>query len=286
MEGRIELPFETINGKYSKTVNIIGLEENTEFYNFNDLDGNKLNIPKEGILISSNLAKALHADVGDRIRLKSFLPDNDEKYVIITGILKQSLGINGYMNIDYINKEFIGKGIINGVYINSDDNVKLKLNNIKNISSIQSKADMEGIFKQFSGLIIMFIGILIIFSGLLGFVILYSMTLISINERTLEFSSLRVMGFTKQEIFKMLIKENTVMSVLGIIIGIPLGKWLIDYMNTMFSTDIYTMQESLTLKESVTAMVLTIIFIVSAQLLTYVKIHKLDFMQALKSRIS
>lgn len=286
MEGRIEFPFEMVNGKYSKTVNVIGLEEKTAFYDFYDLDGNKLKIPKEGILISSNLAKALHANTGDRILLKSYLPDGEEKYITITGILKQSLGINGYINIDYVNQEFLDKGIINGVYINSEEDVKGKLVDINKIMSIQSQRDMQGVFEEFTGLIVVFMGVMVIFSGMLGFVILYSMTLMSINERTLEFSSLRVMGLLKTEIFKMIIKENMMMSVLGIIAGIPLGKWLIDYLGLMFSTDIYTMQGSVTLKEIITAIILTIIFIISAQLMTYAKIHKLDFMQALKNRIS
>ena len=112
------------------------------------------------------------------------------------------------------------------------------------------------------------------------------MTLMSINERTLEFSSMRVMGLTKREIFKMIMKENMVMSILGIVTGIPLGKWLINYIGLMFSTDIYTMQGVVTLKEIITAIILTIIFIISAQLMTYAKINKLDFMQSLKNRIS
>jgi putative ABC transport system permease protein len=286
MEGRIEFPFEIENGKYSKTVNIIGLEDKTVFYDFYDSEGNKLIVKKEGILISSNLARALNADIGDRILLKSFLPDGDEKYITVTGILKQSLGINGYMNVDYLSKEFLDKGIINGVYINSDDDIKVKLDNIKNISSIQSQKDMQSVFEEFTGLIAVFMGVMIIFSGMLGFVILYSMTLMSINERTLEFSSMRVMGLTKKEIFKIIMKENTVMSVLGIIAGIPLGKWLIDYLGIMFSTDIYTLQGNVTSKEIITAIILTVIFIISAQLMTYAKIHKLDFMQALKNRIS
>lgn len=286
LEGRIEFPFEIEKGKYSKTVNIIGLEEKTLFYDFTDPEVNKVSIPKEGILISSNLAKSLQANIGDRVRLKSLLPDGKEEYVSVTGIIKQSLGINGYMSLNYMNKTFLDKGIINGVYINTDDDVKGKLVDIKKIMSIQSQKDMQGIFEEFTGLIIVFMGFMIVFSGLLGFVILYSMTLMSINERTLEFSSMRVMGLTKREIFKMIIKENTVMSILGIMAGIPLGKWLIDYLGLMFSTDIYTMQGLVTPKEIITAIILTIIFIISAQLMTYAKIQKLDFMQALKNRIS
>jgi putative ABC transport system permease protein len=286
MEGRIEFPFEIKNGRNYKIVTVIGIEEDTVFYDFHDLEGNRLKIPKDGILLSSNLAEALKASKGDKIILKSYVPDSEEKYVTVAGVLVQSLGINGYMDIDYMNREFLHKGIINGVYINSKDDVKAKLNDVKNITSIQTQGDMQKIFEEFSGLIVAYMGFMVIFSGMLGFVILYSMTLMSINERTLEFSSLRVMGFTKQEIFRMLMKENSVMSLLGIIAGIPLGKWLVNYIGVMFSTDIYTIQGVLTLKEIVPAIILTIIFIISAQLMTYVKIHKLDFMQALKSRIS
>jgi putative ABC transport system permease protein len=286
MEGRIELPFEIKNGRLSKIVNVIGLEENTVFYDFRDLNGNKLTLPKEGILISSNLAKSLKAEKGDRILLESFIPDTDGEYVTVKGIIEQSLGINGYININYVNRKFLDKGIINGVYINSDDNVKAKLVDINNIMSIQSQEEMQGVFEEFTGLIVMFMGVMVVFSGMLGFIILYSMTLMSINERTLEFSSLRVMGFTKAEIFKMLFKENMVMSALGIIAGIPLGKWLVDYIGFTFNTDIYTLQGIVTAKDIITAIILTIIFIISAQLMTYVKIKKLDFMQALKSRIT
>lgn len=286
LEGRIELPFEIKNGRLSKIVNVIGLEENTVFYDFRDLNGNKLTLPKEGILISSNLAKSLKAEKGDRILLESFIPDTDGEYVTVKGIIEQSLGINGYININYVNRKFLDKGIINGVYINSDDNVKAKLVDINNIMSIQSQEEMQGVFEEFTGLIVMFMGVMVVFSGILGFVIVYSMTLMSINERTLEFSSLRVMGFTKAEIFKMLFKENMVMSALGIIAGIPLGKWLVDYIGFTFNTDIYTLQGIVTAKDIITAIILTIIFIISAQLMTYVKIKKLDFMQALKSRIT
>lgn len=66
---------------------------------------------------------------------------------------------------------------------------------------------MQGIFEEFTGLIMTFIGVMIIFSGLLGFVILYAMTLMSINERALEFSSLRVMGFTKLKYSRCLLRK-------------------------------------------------------------------------------
>ena len=286
MEGRIELPFELENGKNSKIVNVIGLEKNTVFYGFEDLKGNKVQIPDDGILISSNLANSLKVKTGDAILLKSFMPDKDDGYVTVKGIIKQSLGINGYMNIDYLNHKFLDKGIINGIYLNSDDDVSSKLKDVNNISTIQSQNDMRSAFKEFTGLINVSMGFMVIFSGLLGFIIMYSMTLMSINERTLEFSSLRVMGFSKREIFNMLIRENMIMSYIGIIVGIPLGLYLVDYMSKSYTTDVYSMNEPVATSSVVVAVILTIVFLILAQFMTYAKIHKLDFMQALKNRIS
>ncbi|MDD4089505.1 MAG: FtsX-like permease family protein [Tissierellia bacterium] len=284
IEGRIELPFEIENGRESKIVTVIGLSDNTQFYGFRDFKGNKLTLPYDGILISSNLAKSLNADVGDKILLKSFISDKDG-YITIKGIVNQILGINGYMNIDYLNNEFIDKGLINGAYLNSNDNVKGKLDDMKHIT-IQSQEDMIKAFEEYTAITSASMGFMVIFSGLLGFVIVYSMTLMSINERTLEFSSLRVMGFSKKEIFKMLVRENGIMTIIGIISGIPIGLWLVDYMGKTFTTDIYTMNEPVNLTNVLLSIVLTIIFIVLAQLMTYAKINKLDFMQALKNRIS
>ncbi|MEL7649093.1 MAG: FtsX-like permease family protein [Sedimentibacter sp.] len=285
MELRTEIPFEVSNGPKSKIVNIIGIEDGEAFYGFEDFYGNKVKLPGSGILISSNLAKALDVDVGDKILLKNFISGKDDGYVQVKGIIKQTLGINGYMNLDYLNRNFLDKGVANGVYINSHEDVAKALSSMDNIT-IMSQSDLKGAFEEFTEVTAASMMFMVLFSGILGFVIVYSMTLMSINERTLEFSALRVMGFTKSEIFRMLVRENMIMSVIGIGAGIPLGIWLVGYMAEEFTTDIYTMNEPITIKTVILSIVLTIVFIVLAQLMTYAKVHRLDFMQALKSRIS
>ncbi len=285
MEPRIEIPFEIENGKESKIVSVIGLKENTEFYGFKDINGNLLKLPEDGILLSSNLATSLNVGIGDEVLLKNLLKDDDKNYVYVKGIVNQALGINGYVNIDFLRGKFLDKGIINGVYINSDDNVIDKLKNMKDVT-IQSQFDMKDAFIDYTAMTAAAMGFMVFFSGLLGFIIVYSMTLMSINERALEFSSLRVMGFTKKEIFNMLVRENMIMSVIGIVVGIPIGLWLVDYMGVSFTTDLYTMKEPVSVSSVFISILLTIVFIFLAELMTYAKIHKLDFMQALKNRVS
>ncbi len=285
MEPRLEIPFEIKNGKLSKIATIIGLQDKTSFYGFRDINNNILELPKDGIILSSNLATTLNVNVGDKVLIESLIKNDDKSYVVVKGIINQSLGINGYANIDFMRDKFLEKGIINGIYINSNDKVTEKLKDVKDIT-ILSQLDMKEAFEDFTAMTAASIGVMVIFSGLLGFIIMYSMTLMSINERTLEFSSLRVMGFTKKEIFIMLIRENMIMSLIGIIAGLPIGFWLVHYMGISFTTDLYTMKEPVTISSIIYSIILTLVFIILAQLMTYAKIHKLDFMLALKNRVS
>jgi len=286
IEGRIEFPFELSYGKNKKAVNVIGLNQNTIFYNFKDLEGNQINIPDNGIILSSNLAKSLNVSVGDDVLIEDSYFNDDDIYLKVTSITQQMLGINAYLNIDYMNNLLIDKQVINGAYLNSNKDVVKLLEDAKNIGNIQSQKDMINMFKEFTGLMTISILFMVLFSGILGFAIIYSMTIMSINERTLEFSSLRVLGFYKNEIFNLIVKENTLMSLIGVLAGIPLGIILISYTQTMFSTDIYTLTGQVTFKNIIISISLTFVFIIFAQLLTYKKIHKLNFIEALKTRIS
>lgn len=286
IEPKIEFPFEIVYGNNKMVANIIGVNNDTEFYGFKNINEQNINLPSEGIVLSEGLARFLGVQKGDKVKIKTFIPNKNDIYVEVKDIIKQSLGTNGYMDIGIMGSELLDKGLITGVYIDSNDDIKEKLENVKNISSIQSLEDMRSIFEEFVELTLYSIGMMIIFAGILGFAIVYNSTIMNIAERKLEFSSLRVMGFSKKEIFKIVTKENTVMTIFGIILGIPLGQSMLSSLEKTFNTEIYTLEMNPTLSSYIITSVLTIAFVVLAQLATYKKINKLDFIEALKNRIS
>lgn len=284
LEGKMEFPFELKHGRNAKIVNIIGLEENTEVYHFTDKYNNVIPLPEEGILLSSNLADALGVKIGDKILIHNYIPGRDDVYIKVKGIIKQSLGINGYMNLDYMESKLIDDGAINGAYVKTDKNIITPLQDVKNISSIQSQNELKAIFYEFIDLMVVSIVFMLMFSGLLGFVIIYSMTTMSINERQMEFSSLRVLGFTKREIFGIILKENFVMSLIGVIIGIPMGFSFANSIGKSFSSDLYTLNDPINVKQIILGIIVTAFFLTLAQLVTFRKIKNLNFLEALKSR--
>ena len=285
MEGMIEYPFELANGNREQSVSIIGLSRDTKFYSFQDLNKKPIAVPERGILLSENLANFLGLSKGDSVQVKSYLPNREDEYLTVKGVVKQTLGMNAYMEIDLMGRLLLDENIVTGIWLNSDDEkINEKLIKASNVATIMSVNDTRALYAQFMTLMNVYIGFMVLFSGILGFCIVYNATIISIGEREMEFSSLRVMGFTKSEIFRMILRENNLIAIAGIFLGIPVGKLFSEYSTAVFSTKLYTIDMTPTLAAACMACVYTMGFVLLAQLATYRKINRLDFLQALKNR--
>lgn len=285
IEGRIEYPFEFSKGSREKTAVIVGLKRDTQFYALKDLKGRPLRLEKGGVLLTQNLAGFLRVGRGDAVKVKSFLPGKDDTTLTVTGIVKQSLGMNAYMELSDMGRRLFEPNAINGVYVDSQNPQAVEImQRADGISSILSTEEMRRAYQQFLGLIILSVTWMIILSGILGFCIVYNATIVSLGEREMEFSSLRVLGFSREEIFSMILAENAWLSLAGILAGIPIGFFMCGYSSAVFSTDLYTFYITPTLPAAVGALLLASLFLLLSQGAAHHKIHGLDFLQALKNR--
>lgn len=286
IEAKVEYPFELQKGWKKKTINIIAIKKDTKVYNFRNNKGDSIFLENKGIILSETAAKKIGGKNGDIIILNNYLPGKDDVKVKITGITEQYLGSNAYINIDYFNSLIGENKMITGALINSSDNVIGKLQDIKYIDKVESNKDMMDSFMEYMDLIIYSVSIMLLFGGILGFAIVYNVTIININERKLEISALRVLGFDKKDIYSMISKENSIMTVLGIIIGIPIGRAMCAGIINSVSEDLMTIPLTITTSTYVYTSLATIIFVIIAQLATMKKIYEIDFLDALKSRTS
>lgn len=286
IESKAEIPLELSSGWKKKTVSVIAVPRDTIMYHFKNTDGIKIELPKDGILLSEILAKSLNVKVGDNVVIKNFMPGKEDKSIEVKGIIEQYLGANAYMDIEEMYDVIDQKDLVTGALINSDDEVITKLKDVKNIRQIQSIDDMKNGLLEYMDMIIASMGVMMMFGGVLGFAIVYNITTVSINERIMEFSSLRVMGFDKKQIYKLVTRENAIMTIFGILLGVPLGYGMCVGLVTAVSTEIYSIPAIITPSIYVISAIATIIFVGIAQLATIRKIHNLNFMDALKNRVS
>jgi len=284
IEGKIEIPCELTYGWRGKVTNVIGLESDTVFYDFRNQDGDRVKVPERGIALTTGLAYLMGLEKGDYVTMKSFIPGRGTITVEVKEIIEQKLGINGYMNIDYMRDQLVDDEMITGAMMNTKANLKEELETMKNVSSVKSLKDMKAVFEEFLVLTTAYRRVIMFFASTLGFAIVYNTTVMSINERVLEFSSLRVMGFGKNEIFALIFRENLIIGILGIIGGIPLGRLFIFILTGFFKTELYYFVPQLTMASYIKAGLFTILFGLLAQLAAYGKIQRLNFIDALKNR--
>ena len=74
--------------------------------------------------------------------------------------------------------------------------------------------------------LIMIIGIAI----LLGGVIIYNLGILSYTEKQYQFATLKVLGFKDRQIENIFIKQNNWIAIISIVIGLPAGFYLTDWL--------------------------------------------------------
>ena len=75
----------------------------------------------------------------------------------------------------------------------------------------------------------MMIVLLISVSAILAFVIIYNLGILSFAEKQYQFATLKVLGYKNKYIKKIFVKQNTWISAISTIIGLPLGYLMTDY---------------------------------------------------------
>lgn len=287
IEGRIEYPFELSVGNKVKSVVVIGLMQDSQVIHLKNPSGKSIRPEKGQVLLTQNLANVLDVTIGDRILVESYVPGGKDCHVLVQDIVKQATGMNAYMDMADMGNRLLEPNIITGVYINSQDqDIVSSLREMDNVSTILSSEDMKAMFSDYLGLTTIMLGAMVILSGVLGFSVVYNATIVSLSERKMEFSSLRVLGFEKKEIFRMVLSENILISIAAVFVGLPVGYAMTAYSSIVFTTDLYTLYMTPTVASTLLSLFFTSIFVLIAQFTTYEKIRKLDFLQALKNRAS
>lgn len=289
LEPILETGIELSNGWRSKEVGFTALIQNPEMYKVEDKSGNSVTLPQNGLLISEKLASTLGIKVNDSVNVKFFFPEKDDKKMVVKGIVVQYLGSSAYTSMNNLNS-ILGEGMIANSAVlkleNSsfENEVKNKLKDMPGVNSVESKTDSSNAFLKNMEAMKSTIGMLIMLSAILLIAVLYNIATINIFERQRELATLKVLGFNNREIKKLIFNENYIISIFGIIIGLPLGTWLGGYLIAASSTDSYSIPYVVEFKSYVTTIILTLIFTILTNFVLMKKIKSIDMLEVLKNK--
>ena len=125
--------------------------------------------------------------------------------------------------------------------------------------------------------------IMIVAAILLAVVILYNLGILSYTEKSREFATLKVLGFYQKEITLISLRENIITTLIGWIIGIPIGLWFLKTYVSIVSTDSFDWVAKLSVPRFMVASLITVGCSIGVSLLLTLKVKKINMVEALKS---
>ena len=218
------LGIEIKNKSGEKETNTVTINNAKEYLKYTGHNKKFIDLQDDGVYITEKLSKKLGLNVGDDITWHVFGDDNWYTTKIV-GLNRdpQSQSLN--MTKKYC-EEIEIEYKADSIYTN--DNLKdvKELDGVKTIQSIENlKQGMQSMLKTVKMMVIL----LIVVSAILGFVIIYNLGILSFSEKQYQFATLKVLGFKDKQIKKIFVKQNVWITIIALIIGLPLGYYMTDY---------------------------------------------------------
>ena len=269
MESSIEIK----SGDVKKSGVITVLDDN-KLYTPTDDDKNPIKISDNEVSISKKMAQLLDVKEGDTV--KWHIMGSDEWVSTKVGNIHSDPTSQGIIvtkeKLDDLGLNYAVTSII------SSDNVDKNYSGVKTIFSMDSLTDSWDDMMESSMTIIY---LLAVFASLLSVIVLYNLGLLSFTEIKREFATLKVLGFKSSQLRKLLLTQNLWFTTIGFVIGVPLGREVLQYLwGTM--GDSFYLKATISIKTLIITFIITYVVSILVNLMFSGKIKKLNMVESLK----
>ena len=242
-----------------------------------------------GVIITEKLAKLLDIKAGDTITLEN--ADGDRADVQVAHITENYILHYLYMSPELYNKVYDTRIESNTVLAKTEvlseeeeNNLgKILLQDEENISGVSFTSDSSNMLETVMNNMDMVVWILIIAAGMLALVVLYNLLNANISERIRELATIKVLGFYDREVYEYIGRETIILTILGMLFGLIGGYYLTMYILKTCEIDMLMFDPEIRVLSYVLGIVITVVFAVIVNVITYFSLKKIDMIESLKS---
>ena len=286
------IPFMSYSSSVSKddeeldTINIVTIDagDALEIFNLRKTDKKAiLNIKNSGVIVSEKYAKNNNLKKGDKITIESLNGIKCE--VEITEICEMYFQHYLFISSDCYEKTFNESVHNTSIAVKTDDSTSLS-KDCEKLKDYSSTSDFTAMIDQFETMIKsldFIIGVIILAAGSLAFVVLINLTNVNVSERTREIATLKVLGFRPKEVDSYIFKEIIILSVIGGLIGLPLGTLEHHFVMNVINMDMVMFGMNISILSYTCSFVITFVFTIIVLILTKKPLRKIEMVESLKS---
>lgn len=289
MEPFRAVPVRLRHGHLTRRTGLLGIRPGSELQRLVDRHMVLREVPRGGLLLSDVLAGKLGLAAGDSVTVEVLEGKRPVRTLIVAAVSEDIIGASATMNLDALHDLLGEGGTLSGAYLAVDQRfaprIYQRLKQTPAVSGVVARESVMRGFEQtiaesFSLSITMMVG----FACIIAAGIVYNGARVALSERGRELASLRVLGFSRGEVTRLLLGEQALLTLVGLPTGLLFGyglAWLVAY---RFESDLFRIP--LVIREATLGYSLAVV--VGAALLSAWavrrRIHRLDLIAVLKTR--
>lgn len=213
-----------------KTVSLDIYNSDCSMVGFLTEDNELMQLSDDGVYLCQRLKDT--ADIGDLIVITPY--GTEKPYLVkVPGYFRSLLNESIAMTDAYA-KEIGLEYRITTLYT---DKSLSELGDTTIISTKQTKDAVMASYDSMMNMMNMMVVVLIVAAAVLGVVVLYNLGVMSYVERRRELATLKVLGFRDKAIGRLLISQNMWITLVGVLIGLPCGAWMLEYIIKAFASE-------------------------------------------------
>jgi putative ABC transport system permease protein len=192
--------------------------------------GAAIPIPRDGVLVTTELAKILDLGVGDRIELELREGERATVFPVVVGLVDEPVGLFIYGATDELTRLERDQGAVSSALLTVDPRrigaAEEQLRRMPNVIDVSDIADDARRLREMQGsMMAVWTTVSITLSACVVFGVVYNNARIALASRARELASLRVLGFSRGEISTILLGSLAIEVAIALPLGIALGHW-------------------------------------------------------------
>lgn len=279
-------PIELIKGNEKEQATLQVTETENNLIHFFDNHHKQIQLAPNGILIPQSYAAQYNIVKGDTIKVK-FTKTDQTAEMKVQDTTTQYTNPTFYSTPAYIKEKGIGDQPVS-LLVKADSDKDIKsvrsfFEQLPQIDAIKDKSDLrksaEYIMKQNNFIFVMFI----VSAILLSFGAIYTISSINIYERSRELATLKVLGYQKRNINRLIFLENIFITTLAVLIALPISGWLYALVVQALSSTHQQIPNSLSMREIALGIGIAFVLTLLSNLFLRRKVNNINMIEALKS---
>lgn len=284
------LPVRLRSQNHSRRMALLGLSPDARLFRIVDRDRNAIPVPRHGIVISANLAQALHVSVGDWLTVEVLEAKRPVVRLQIEALVSDFQGESAYADLSVVNRLMQEGNVVSGVFLMVDSaqivSLYRQLKETPRVASVSLKgAALTSIRQTIAANILRMRAFNVGFACVIAFGVVYNSARIALAERDRDLATLRVIGFRRGEASGILLGELALLTVAAIPFGLFLGYVLADLViRIAYDTELFRIPLVIDRWTYAFAATTTLLAAVCSGLIVTRRIGQLDLVAVLKSR--